>query len=107
VLTGVDRHGDNGLPPYAVLVAVSSAVQRPRIKGAAALDICHVACGRADGYVETSIFAWDVAAAGLIAQQAGGRSEMTRYHGAMRLQFMVTNSHLHEPLRHVVDNAGA
>ncbi len=38
--------------------------------GAAALDICWVACGRLDGYYE-SIKPWDFAAARLIAEEAG------------------------------------
>ena len=38
--------------------------------GAAALDICWVACGRLDGYYE-SVKPWDFAAAQLIAREAG------------------------------------
>ncbi|MCB0310122.1 MAG: inositol monophosphatase [Bdellovibrionales bacterium] len=38
--------------------------------GAAALDICNVACGRLDGYFET-VKPWDIAAATLIAREAG------------------------------------
>ncbi len=41
--------------------------------GSAALDICYVACGRFDGFWELKLHPWDVAAAGLIAQEAGGR----------------------------------
>ena len=42
-----------------------------RINGSAALDLCHVAAGNTDGFFETSIYLWDHAAAGLIAEQAG------------------------------------
>jgi myo-inositol-1(or 4)-monophosphatase len=45
--------------------------KKVRINGAAALDICHVAAGHADGFIETNLYLWDHAAAGLIAQQAG------------------------------------
>lgn len=38
--------------------------------GSAALDICFVACGRLDGYYET-VSPWDLAAAKLIAREAG------------------------------------
>lgn len=39
--------------------------------GSAALDICWVACGRLQGYYEASLHIWDVAAALLIAKEAG------------------------------------
>ncbi|MDO6748918.1 inositol monophosphatase family protein, partial [Gilvimarinus sp. 1_MG-2023] len=40
--------------------------------GAAALDMCWVACGRLDGYYE-NVKIWDCAAAQLIAREAGAR----------------------------------
>jgi myo-inositol-1(or 4)-monophosphatase len=45
-------------------------VRRP---GAAALDLCYVACGRIDGFFEYKLNAWDCAAAILIIEEAGGR----------------------------------
>ena len=39
--------------------------------GSAALDICWVACGRLQCYYEAQLNAWDVAAARLIAKEAG------------------------------------
>jgi myo-inositol-1(or 4)-monophosphatase len=41
--------------------------------GSAAIDTCWVAMGRLDGYYET-VNPWDVAAAGLIAREAGART---------------------------------
>jgi len=46
-------------------------VNKIRMIGSAAIDICHVACGRSDGYYEPGLYFWDVAAAGLIAKRAG------------------------------------
>lgn len=43
-----------------------------RSDGSAALDLCHVACGRLDGYWELDLEAWDMAAGALIVQEAGG-----------------------------------
>lgn len=43
--------------------------------GAAAVDLCSVACGRLDGYWEVGLNPWDHAAAGLIAAEAGARLE--------------------------------
>ncbi len=39
--------------------------------GSAALDLCFVAAGRADGYFEIGLNAWDFAAGAFIAAQAG------------------------------------
>ena len=41
--------------------------------GCASLDLCWVACGRLDGYVELSLQPWDYAAGMLIVAEAGGR----------------------------------
>lgn len=48
----------------------------PRIRdlrrnGAAAVDLCQVATGALDGYFETDLKEWDLAAGGLIAREAG------------------------------------
>lgn len=40
--------------------------------GAAALDLCFVACGWLDLYFETSLKTWDVAAGTLLVEEAGG-----------------------------------
>jgi myo-inositol-1(or 4)-monophosphatase len=39
--------------------------------GSAAIDLCYVAAGRFDGFWEMSLKPWDVAAGGLIAEEAG------------------------------------
>lgn len=39
--------------------------------GAAAVDMCFVACGRLDGYFEENLHDWDIAAGDLIAREAG------------------------------------
>jgi myo-inositol-1(or 4)-monophosphatase len=58
----------NNLAEYAYFALHSQGVRR---LGSAALDLCYVAAGRFDGYWELEIKAWDVAAGGLIAEQAG------------------------------------
>ena len=45
--------------------------QGVRRLGSAAIDLCYVAAGRLDGFWELSLKAWDVAAGGLIAEEAG------------------------------------
>lgn len=43
--------------------------------GSAALDLCAVAAGRVDAYVEEGLHPWDMAAGGLVATEAGARLE--------------------------------
>lgn len=43
-----------------------------RRSGSAALDICYVACGKADLYYELILRPWDIAAACVILEEAGG-----------------------------------
>jgi myo-inositol-1(or 4)-monophosphatase len=45
-------------------------IRRP---GAAALDLCYVACGRIDGFFEYKLNAWDCAAGILMIEEAGGQ----------------------------------
>jgi myo-inositol-1(or 4)-monophosphatase len=47
--------------------------QALRRDGAAALDLCYVACGRYDGFWELNLSPWDTAAGALIVAEAGGR----------------------------------
>ena len=46
-----------------------AGVRRP---GAAALDLCYVAAGWYDGFFETGLSPWDVAAGSLMVTEAGG-----------------------------------
>lgn len=43
-----------------------------RRAGAAALDLAYVACGRLDGFWESDLKPWDMAAGSLLIQEAGG-----------------------------------
>lgn len=43
-----------------------------RRSGSAALDLCYVACGRQDAYIEQNLKPWDYAAGALVLQEAGG-----------------------------------
>ena len=47
--------------------------QGMRRMGAAAIDLCYVACGRFDGFWELKLNPWDTAAGSLIVTEAGGR----------------------------------
>ena len=44
-----------------------------RRSGSAALDLCSIACGRAEVFFELILSPWDYAAGSLIVQEAGGK----------------------------------
>ncbi|HSA99818.1 MAG TPA: inositol monophosphatase family protein [Anaerolineales bacterium] len=58
---------------FANFAKFGKMTQGVRRLGSAALDLCYVAAGRFDGYWEMSLNAWDVAAGGLICEEAGVR----------------------------------
>ena len=64
---------DGEMGPYLSMLEKvlrnTSGVRRP---GAAALDLAYVAAGRLDGFWETNLNAWDLAAGGLLIREAGG-----------------------------------
>ncbi|MEZ5660721.1 MAG: inositol monophosphatase family protein [Burkholderiaceae bacterium] len=57
------------LKMFRAVTEKASAVRRP---GAAALDLCYVACGRYDGFFEYGLAPWDIAAGALMILEAGG-----------------------------------
>ncbi|MFN5165671.1 MAG: inositol monophosphatase family protein [Pseudomonadota bacterium] len=66
------RRGDNvkrDLERFEEVMQNCAGLRRP---GAAALDLCYVAAGWYDGFFETGLSPWDVAAGSLIVTEAGG-----------------------------------
>ena len=66
------RKGDNFkryLQMFESVVQHCAGVRRP---GAAALDLCYVAAGWYDGFFETGLSPWDIAAGSLMITEAGG-----------------------------------
>jgi myo-inositol-1(or 4)-monophosphatase len=96
--TGADKW-DLGVHSFKFMRRVSEIAQRPRILGAAAVDMCLVAAGRLDGYFESGIYLWDVAAASLIVERAGGRCEALKTYDGYRMAYLATNSHLYDACR--------
>lgn len=86
--------------------AVSSLGVRDR--GAGALDLCYVACGRFDGYWEIDQSPWDIAAGGLIVEEAGGR--MSNFRGGPFDIFggetVASNGKIHEQILAVLAMPG-
>jgi len=66
------RKGDNFKRYVQMFEAVMQNCAGLRRPGAAALDLCYVAAGYYDGFFETGLSPWDVAAGSLLITEAGG-----------------------------------
>lgn len=64
----LNKGEENNLGLYGYFALHSQAVRR---LGAAALDLCYVGAGRFEGYWELRLAVWDIAAAALVASEAG------------------------------------
>lgn len=82
----------------------SLRAQGVRRTGAAALDLCYVACGRFDGYWELKLKPWDMAAGAVILDEAGGRlTDFTgRPFSIYGKQIVASNGPIHEEMLKVL-----
>lgn len=55
----------------------SIRARKMRMMGSAALGMAYIASGRLDGYVESRISLWDIAAGKLLVEAAGGKVDLT------------------------------
>jgi len=91
------QKGDDYL---AILRAFMMKCQGIRRLGAAALDLCYVACGRYDGFWEVQLNPWDKVAGMLLVQEAGG--QVTNFSGEpltlAHTQNVASNGKIHEAM---------
>ncbi|HEV7957266.1 MAG TPA: inositol monophosphatase family protein [Marisediminicola sp.] len=73
VATGFSYSADQRREQARILTGLISQVRDIRRMGTASLDLCAVACGRANAYFEKGLSPWDHAAGALIASEAGAR----------------------------------
>lgn len=66
----INGDGENFHNSISILHKLHGKIREFRRLGAASLDACWVAAGKVDAYFET-LHAWDIAAAALIAREAG------------------------------------
>jgi myo-inositol-1(or 4)-monophosphatase len=64
------ENADYYLTFFKAFLTRSQGIRRA---GAAALDLCYLACGRIDGFWELKLRPWDLAAGTLIVAESGGR----------------------------------
>ena len=98
---GIQRDPEELVGLFREFLTRARAVRR---LGSAALDLCYVAAGRFDGYWESKIQPWDVAAGGLIVEEAGGRvttitGERFRSRGG---SVIATNGRIHDLMLEVI-----
>jgi myo-inositol-1(or 4)-monophosphatase len=59
----------------------SLRARKMRMMGSAALGMAYIASGRIDGYIESRISLWDIAAGQLLVETAGGKVDLTAVPG--------------------------
>jgi myo-inositol-1(or 4)-monophosphatase len=78
--------------------------QALRRDGAAAIDLCYIACGRFDGFWELNLGSWDTAAGALIATEAGAK--VTDFHGnrfsIYKPEIVASNGLIHDRMLEVL-----
>ncbi len=99
--TGIPFKGERDHPLFlrqlGEIMAVTAGVRR---FGSAALDLAWVAAGRYDGFWETGIHAWDMAAGIAIVREAGGLvSDLSGGEGMMKSgDILAANSAIHRKI---------
>ncbi|PWN04034.1 inositol monophosphatase [Nocardioides silvaticus] len=71
IATGFSYSAEKRAVQAAAVARMLPQVRDVRRHGSCALELCHVAEGALDGYVEEGVNLWDYAAGGLIARMAG------------------------------------
>ncbi|MBP7274934.1 MAG: inositol monophosphatase [Kiritimatiellae bacterium] len=94
VYTGVLEHGQDGGISHRVFRRLAEEFRKVRILGSAAVELCYVACGRGDAYIETTIHLWDLAAGALLVERAGGRGAVFARKNALCMSYGAANGRL-------------
>lgn len=91
----VPEHLERTLALFPSIIRKISDVRRP---GSAACDLCHVACGRSEIFMELGLHIYDIAAGVVIVEEAGGKC--TGWPGEEDCKatgnVLATNGHLHD-----------
>jgi myo-inositol-1(or 4)-monophosphatase len=87
---------------FEVFTYESQAIRRP---GAAALDMCYVACGRFDGFWELKLSPWDTAAGAVIVREAGGivTNFFTDDFDIYQKHIIASNPHIYQEMSDILE----
>ena len=95
---------ENPVPILSRFEAFLLRAQGVRRDGSAALNLCYLAMGRFDGFWESHLSPWDMAAGVLILEEAGGFA--TDFAGRpLRLdgrQILASNTRLHDEMKEIL-----
>lgn len=84
----------------------TDTTQGVRRLGAAAVDLCHVACGKVDGFWEFDLKPWDTAAGILLVLEAGGK--ITQTNGSafsiFDNQILASNALIHKEMMQIINS---
>ena len=90
---------------FGAMLGRARAVRR---LGSAALDLCYVAAGRFDGFWEQRLQPWDMSAASLVVEEAGGC--LSRFDGSAfdthDDQIVATNGLFHDEMVDIINTHG-
>jgi myo-inositol-1(or 4)-monophosphatase len=108
IATGIPFLGHGNFAEWSrIFGAIAPEVAGIRRFGAASLDLAWVAAGRYDGFWESSLRPWDVAAGVLLIKEAGGY--VTDFRGGDRTmerqEYLAANDALHSKLHKLLANA--
>ena len=98
VYTGMIEKDDDDGVSTRMMDRVAPAVQKIRMLGSAAAELCYVAAGRGDGYAEMTIHLWDLAAGALLVERAGGKTAVLEDLGHYKMRFLADNGLIHDEL---------
>jgi myo-inositol-1(or 4)-monophosphatase len=99
---GFGKTDELGLEMANRSTVLADKVRKLRCLGAAAYDISNVACGRLSGFFEKGLRTWDIAAAAIILNEAGGLLESEEI-APTRWQIVATAPGIHDELKSVLD----
>jgi myo-inositol-1(or 4)-monophosphatase len=94
----------NNLENFCAFAMRTHGIRR---SGSAAIDLCHVAAGRLDGFWELKLNPWDCAAGYLMIREAGG--EITNFRGKTgsiyEREVVASNGLIHREMLAVLEKA--
>ena len=95
-----DKKTMDYMMPYFSKLALK--IRKPRMMGSAALAMTYVASGRFQGYIESKVCLWDIAAGGLILESAGGEFwRMPRTNGNYTYAVLASNGGIRKSIERV------
>lgn len=98
VCTGFSYHVDKRAHHAQRVAQMVSHIRDIRRLGAAAIDLCFVACGRYDAYFEENLHSWDLVAGHIIASESGALVSDYRGHPVTPAQVLCAQPGIQQQL---------